>query len=146
MAIEWGTKLGARAQERLAAERVAWLTTVTPDGQPQSMPVWFLWRPEASGGIGELLVYSHRAAIRNRNLRTNPRVAILLPDDGLADHFVSLDAEARIDEGFAQAEANPAYLDKYGDLLARYDWTPAYFSQQYSVPILIRPTTLRGAP
>ena len=32
----------ARAAQRLASERIAWLTTVRADGQAQSSPVWFL--------------------------------------------------------------------------------------------------------
>ena len=46
MAIDPATKIGARALERLATDRIAWLTTVDADGQPQSMPIWFLWEPD----------------------------------------------------------------------------------------------------
>jgi Pyridoxamine 5'-phosphate oxidase len=28
---------------RLASKPIGWLTTVNPDGQPQSSPVWFIW-------------------------------------------------------------------------------------------------------
>ena len=41
--IDPATKAGARAAERLEGELILWLTTVTPEGQPQSSPVWFLW-------------------------------------------------------------------------------------------------------
>lgn len=37
------TEIGARAERRLREEEIAWLTTVRADGQPQSVPVWFLW-------------------------------------------------------------------------------------------------------
>jgi hypothetical protein len=32
------------ADGRLKSEPMIWLTTVTPSGQPQSTPVWFLWQ------------------------------------------------------------------------------------------------------
>lgn len=33
---------------RLRTERIAWITTVAPSGQPQSSPVWFLWDEDAA--------------------------------------------------------------------------------------------------
>ena len=46
------TEIGARAERRLREEEIAWLTTVRADGQPQSVPVWFLWDGDA------FLIYS----------------------------------------------------------------------------------------
>ena len=132
-------EVGGRALERLRTELIAWLTTVTPDGQPQSMPIWFLWTDD-----GEILVYSHRTAVRNRNLEANPRISFHLSDDGVGGDVVTLEGEARIDTAYPQGESNPAYLAKYGGLLAEYSWSPAYFSERYNVPVLIRPTKLRG--
>jgi hypothetical protein len=37
----------AAADGRLKSESIIWLTTVTPSGQPQSTPVWFLWQEPA---------------------------------------------------------------------------------------------------
>ena len=71
---------------------IGWLTTVTPDGQPQTFPIWFLWAD------GEILVYSDRRAKRNANIRNNPRVALHLDDDGRGDDIVIVEGEARIDE------------------------------------------------
>ena len=34
------------ADRRLREEEVAWLTTVRSSGQPQSVPIWFLWDGE----------------------------------------------------------------------------------------------------
>ncbi|HEY1914948.1 MAG TPA: pyridoxamine 5'-phosphate oxidase family protein [Streptosporangiaceae bacterium] len=33
-----------RAESRLHSNAIAWLTTVRPDGQPVTVPVWFLLR------------------------------------------------------------------------------------------------------
>jgi hypothetical protein len=40
--LDTTSEAGARAEERLRNEGVAWLATVRPDGQPRSVPVWFL--------------------------------------------------------------------------------------------------------
>jgi Pyridoxamine 5'-phosphate oxidase len=39
---------GARAARRLHQEIIGWLTTVSPEGAPQPVPVWFLWDGAAS--------------------------------------------------------------------------------------------------
>ena len=44
--LDTTTEAESRADRRLREERIAWLTTVRADGQPQSVPVWFLWMPE----------------------------------------------------------------------------------------------------
>ena len=50
--IDPATTAGARALERLESELMGWLTTINPDGQPQSSPLWFRWTD------GELTIYS----------------------------------------------------------------------------------------
>ncbi len=50
--LDTTTEAGARAEKRLREEAIIWLTTVRSDGQPQSVPVWFLWEGET------FLVYS----------------------------------------------------------------------------------------
>jgi hypothetical protein len=41
--LDLTTEAGRRAEQRLREDYIIWLTTVNPDGQPQSSPVWFLW-------------------------------------------------------------------------------------------------------
>ena len=138
MAIDPTTKAGARALSRLPNERIAWLTTVTPDGQPQTAPVWFLFEG------GEILIYGLTTGRRNRNLAANPRVTFHLDDDGSGDDIVSFEGIARVDDATPAAHEHPAYLAKYGDWIAKYEWTPEWFASQYSVPIRISPTHLFG--
>ena len=40
--LDTTTEAGTRAERRLREEIMFWLTTVRSDGQPQSVPVWFL--------------------------------------------------------------------------------------------------------
>jgi len=42
--LDPATEGGAMALGRLDTELMAWVTTVNPDGQPQSSPIWFLWQ------------------------------------------------------------------------------------------------------
>ncbi len=44
--LDTTTEAAARAERRLRQEEIVWLTTVRSDGQPQSVPVWFLWEGE----------------------------------------------------------------------------------------------------
>src|SRR5512143_3670856 len=105
--LDLTTVPGLRAAERLRAEIVAWLTTVSPAGQPQSSPVWFTWDGEG------IAVRSLAGAPRVRNIRANPRVAFNLDTDGEGGEVVTFECEARIDEaGLSPAEAD-AYRAKY---------------------------------
>ena len=53
--LDTTTEAGGRAERRLREEAISWLTTVRADGQPQSVPVWFLWDG------GSFLIYSVEA-------------------------------------------------------------------------------------
>jgi PPOX class probable F420-dependent enzyme len=130
---------GARAAERLERELIAWLTTVTPGGQPQSSPVWFLWH------AGEFLVYSLAVTPRIRNLGANWRVSLHLNSDDVGGGIVTIEGEALVDLTAPPATAVPAYLAKYRALIADYGWTPEQFSRDYPIAIRIRPTRFRLA-
>jgi PPOX class probable F420-dependent enzyme len=136
MIIDPGTAKGAHALQRLAASYAGWLTTVTPEGQPQSMPVWFIWTG------AEILIYGDRRARRNRNLEANPKVSFHLPDEGRGGDVVTFEGTARVDPGFPAAGDNPAYLAKYRTSIDTHLGGPAAFSGIYSMPILIEPTRL----
>ena len=138
MVFDSGTDADQHALERLRTEVIGWLTTVTPDGQPQSFPIWFLWVD------GEALVYSDRRAKRNGNIRANPRVVLHLNDDGTGGDVVIVEGEARIDESTPSVPENPAYLAKYGDLIREQLNSPEEMATIYNVPVWIRPTRGRA--
>jgi PPOX class probable F420-dependent enzyme len=128
------TPAGAHALERLEAALAAWLTTVTPEGQPQSMPIWFTWDG------AEIVIYSDHRAKRNRNLEANPRVAFHLPDDGRGNDIVVIEGTARLDPDYPAVGDNPRYMAKYGSTIERFYGGPAQFGQTYSLAIRITPT------
>jgi PPOX class probable F420-dependent enzyme len=137
--IKLSTKAGARVAQRLANELILWLTTVTPGGQPQASPVWFLWVDD------EILLYSRASTPRAANIRANPRVAATLDSDGTGGDVVSIEGEARITrEKAAAADVPPAYVEKYGAKLQAYGWTMASMLADYPVEIRIRPTRVRA--
>ena len=129
----------AHAEKRLRDEKIAWLTTVRRDGQPQSSAVWFLWRG------GEIVLYSQPTTQKVRNVRANPRVAVHLRDVDDGSDIVSIEGEATIDEGYPSAAAIPAYVGKYDAMIADLRMDPASFAKSYSVPIRVRPTRMRIA-
>jgi PPOX class probable F420-dependent enzyme len=131
------TGAGRSVIRRLEVELIAWLTTVTPDGRPQSSAVWFLWAD------GEILIYSRLGAPRTRNIAANGRVSVHLNSDAKGDDIVTLEAEARLDPAAPPAAANPAYLAKYHWLIVENGWTDERFATDYPDPIRIRPTRLR---
>jgi PPOX class probable F420-dependent enzyme len=123
----------ARARERLTDDRIGWLTTVTSAGQPQSMPVWFLWAGD------EILVFSDHRARRNRNIAANPRVSFHLGSNASGGDIVVVEGEARIDHGVPGPEGHAAYFAKYGDWIDAYLGGAAKMAETYNVPIVIRP-------
>ena len=127
----------AHAERRLRDEKIAWLTTVRRDGQPQSSPVWFLWRE------GEVVVYSKPTTQKVRNVQANPRVSVHLRDVDEGSDIISIEGDATIDEHYAQAAAIPAYVTKYRAMIADLGMDPKSFATAYSVPIRIRPTRMR---
>ena len=135
--LDLETKDGARSLERLETELIGWLTTINPDGQPQSSPIWFHWTD------GEILLFSRTRAPRNGNVEERPLVAFNLNTDPVGEDVLTVEGEARIVADEPPANENPAYIEKYRALLDEYGWTPEYFAGQYSVAIRIRPTRWR---
>ncbi len=128
---------GARALQRLETELMGWLTTVNPDGQPQSSPIWFLWRN------GELLIYSHKRAPRNANVEARPPVAFNLNTDPDGEEVVTMEGEARIDLTLPPSSADEAFQAKHRHMLDRYGWTAEWLASEYPIPIVITPTRWR---
>jgi PPOX class probable F420-dependent enzyme len=132
------TDTDRHALERLERDMIGWLTTVTPEGQPQTFPIWFL------GDGGEALVYSDRRARRNGNIAANPRVSLHLNDNGSGGDVVILEGEARIDDATPPVPGNAAYLAKYGAWIDAHLGSAEEMASVYNVPIRIRPTRGRA--
>lgn len=134
MTLDPASPAGAHALGRFARDRIGWLTVVRPDGQPVSMPIWFLWQD------GELLIYSDRRAKRNDHIRAHPQVSFHVDTDTGGGDIVTLMGEARIDPSTPPVHENPAYLAKYGDWIDAHLGGPEVMAATYDTPIRIRVT------
>ncbi|HEV2128380.1 MAG TPA: TIGR03667 family PPOX class F420-dependent oxidoreductase [Thermomicrobiales bacterium] len=130
--IDITTEFGQRVEHRLAGEQVIWLTTVRPDGTPQPSPVWFL------RGGDTLLIYSQPDKPKLRNIEANPKVALSFNATPSGGDVVVFSGES------PPAREHAAYIEKYQDDIQRLNSTPERFSDEYSVPIRVALTGLRG--
>jgi PPOX class probable F420-dependent enzyme len=136
--VDESTEFGARVARHLRDDPVVWFTTVTPAGAPLPAPVWFLW-----DGADSVRMYSQPRQ-RMRNLEASDRVALNFGGDGRGGDVVVLSGRAVVDRDAPGADADPAYLDKYREAIGRIGMTPETFAQEYSLPVRIRVTRVRG--
>lgn len=113
---------------------VAALTTLLPDGHPQTQPVWYSYDPPS------VLINTMRGFRKERNMRSDPRVTLLVLDPLNSSRWIEL-------RGLVQLIDSGAGL--HLDLLAqRYASKPKYFGgcvsaelAQHEIPVIgrIRP-------
>jgi len=127
------TEAGSRADRRLREEGVAWLTTVRADGQPQSVPVWFLWDGET------FLVYSRPDQQKLKNIAGNPRVGLHLNSSSRGGDVVSVEGEAGVAEDAPPANEVGEYVEKYRESIARIDFNLEGFARAYSAALRVTP-------
>ncbi len=130
------SEAGARVAGRLRTDLIGWLTTVAPEGMPQTSPIWFHWDGS------EFVIYSLESA-RVKNIEAHPEVSLNLDGDGRGGDIVVIEGMARIDRSYRPASDHEAYVSKYRELMDGYGWTPEYFAESYPVPIRITPTRYR---
>ena len=131
------TDQGKHAAERLRDEQIIWLTTVTPSGQPQSSPVWFIWDGRT------ILLFSKPDSGKIRNLAANPAVALHLADDGDGGDIVSIEGRAELlPERLTATELQP-YLEKYAEGITDIGLTPESMASTYSQAIRVTPSRIR---
>ena len=125
------------AQSRLKKDLVIWLATCGRDGRPHAVPVWFLWDGET------FLIYSVPGQ-KVSDIEANPSVALHLNTDPEGEDVIRVDGAASIDPKQPPAYRVPSYVRKYRELIKGYEWTPKVFSEQYHVPIRVRPIRFHG--
>ena len=127
----------AAAAGRLRDELIIWLTTVTESGQPKPTPVWFLWDGQ------EFLIYSLKDGKKTDHIVANPRVSLHLDGNGRGGGIVIFEGTARADPDGPRADAVPAFVAKYNEIISSYGWTPASFADDYPHLIRVSPTGTR---
>jgi PPOX class probable F420-dependent enzyme len=125
-----------RVLERLRDELIIWLTTLRADGQPQSVPVWFLWDGES------FRMFSQPGKPKLDNIQRNPRVGLHLQATETGGDVVVFEGVAEILDA-PVATGLPEYIEKYSEQIEEYGWTPEGFADDYSEPVRITPEQLR---
>ena len=129
-----------RVEDRLRQNLIAWLTTVRPDGQPVSVPVWFLFREDDE----TVLLYSQPGKPKLRNIGQNPQVALGLDVTDIGRDIVRIDGQAREAPEAGPADKQPQYRAKYAERIGTLFGDAEGFAAQFSVPVLITPSRLRA--
>lgn len=137
---------GTRAEQRLQAHTVMWLTTVSSGGQPQTSPVGYVWDGST------FLILSKPGTPKVHNLRGNPRVALHLDLDGDAEQHSVLTIEGLAEVHPARpGEPAPlndgevtAYLDKHLESMHWAGVTPEETFADFSTVIRVTPTHARS--
>jgi PPOX class probable F420-dependent enzyme len=127
-----------RVEGRLRHNLIGWLTSVRADGQPVSVPVWFLLRDD-----GTILVYSQSGKAKLRNITGNPRVSLTLDGTDIGRNIVRIEGVARAVHDLPPANQQPAYLAKYIERIQALFGTSERFAELFPVTLLITPTKLR---
>lgn len=123
---------------RLSDELVAWLTTVSSEGQPQPSMIWFVVEDE------HFVIYSKDATPRLRNIQHDERVALHLNSDSDGDSLLIIEGRAEIVGTGVPPSQDRAYVAKYERHLPRWDFTWESYDKGFPVRIHVRPTRLRA--
>jgi PPOX class probable F420-dependent enzyme len=124
--LDTTTQAGAHAEGRLREETIAWLTTVRSDGQPQSVPVWFLWDGES------VLIYSRPDRQKQRNIRRNSLVGLDLNSNARGGDVVRVEGTAEIIDDASPANEVGEYVRKYRESIARIVFDEVDFARLLS--------------
>lgn len=133
------TKLERKAKNLIKSEYVVWLTTVDSDHTPQPRPVWFIWDDDT------FLIFSQPKAHKVQHVKQNDSVSLHFNTDETGDkNVIVYIGKASLDTNSPPAHKVPAYLRKYRKGIKELGMTLEQFSNDYSVAIRVKPTSLRG--
>ena len=127
------------AREHIESDVVAWLTTVAPDGRPQTAVISFLHED------GTILFYSEPDKPKLRNLAHSPLVSFALQSDPYGDHYLIIEGTAAEDRTVVPSDQHPRYHAKYLEPHAHWGMDLHEVARDFSVPIRIVPRRVRVA-
>ena len=84
-----------------------------PSGQPDTVPVWFLW----DGAT--VLIYSKPDQAKLRNIAHNPRVSVVLDNTHGGGDVVRIEGTADVWPSIRWRLRVPEYVAKYADAIKR---------------------------
>lgn len=121
-----------QAQARLKREIVVWIVTAGKDMRPHAVPVWFWWDGK------NFLIYATPGQ-KTRNVRENPYVELHLNSDEVGDEVIRVEGMATMPTNLPAYKVR-GYMRKYSASIRDLGMTPRQFSEEYHIPIRIRPT------
>jgi PPOX class probable F420-dependent enzyme len=119
---------------------MAWLSTVRANGQPECVPVWFLFRDDDT-----VLIYSQPKTVKLGNIALNPKVTLVLDVTDIGRDVIRLEGMAQCVPGHPLAQEVPRYLEKYIERIGALFGSAESFSQLFSEPIVITPSKLHAS-
>jgi PPOX class probable F420-dependent enzyme len=129
----------AHVEGRLQTNLMAWLTTVRPSGQPESVPVWFLLQDGET-----ILIYSQPGKLKLRNITSNPHVALALDVTDIGRDVIRIDCTAAQVDAHPAANQVPGYVSKYTERIGAIFGTVDRFAETFSVAVILTPTKLHA--
>lgn len=131
-------KLSEYAARRVQDEKVAWLTTVKPDGSPLPTPVWFVWSKDS------FIILSDPNALKIKNIRQNARVALNFNGDPYGGNIVVFSGAASLDASGLAEDEKHSYLKKYEKEIPEIGHTVESFERNYAAVIRFQPERVRA--
>jgi PPOX class probable F420-dependent enzyme len=131
--LDTASEAAARADRRLREEMIIWLTTVRSDGQPQSVPVWFLWDGET------FLIYSQPGRQMLKNIGSTPGVGLHLNSNARGDDVVRIEGTTEVAQDIPPADEIGEYVTKYRESMTWIGFDPDGFARTYSVALRVTP-------
>lgn len=135
--IDMTTDRGRHVQQRLERDIIAWLTTVRPNGQPDTVPVWFLWEDET------VLIYSRPDKMKLHNIQQNPRVSLVLDNTHGGGDVIRVEGVAALLAEHPPLHEHPTYLAKYARNIEYIGYDAEGFARAYNVALCVTPTRVR---
>ena len=124
-------------ERRLHSNLMAWLTTVRPDLQPVSVPVWFLVRDDET-----ILMYSRPGKAKLRNITAHPRIALGLDVTDIGRDIIRVEGTAALAGDEPAADRQPQYAAKYAERMGAMFGTARHFAEQFTQAVVITPHRL----
>ena len=82
-----------RLREFISPPRIAMVATIGKDGMPQLTPNWYAYTD------GEIIISITKQRVKYRNVIRDPRVAVSICSEPMAEEYVTVSGPARIIDG-----------------------------------------------
>ena len=121
----------------LAGPHVAHFASIRPDGAPHVSPVWYRWEAGSQPETGAVTVVSGDSAVKTRNVRRNPNVAISVATDEWPYQYVILEGEATVSSDNVREAVRSIFSRYEGDERGEEDANELTQGDQQLVAIVV---------